>query len=635
MRLISNWATKQLFYLALPRTLFAPAKDFLCFGERLKYTEQRLNFLIRCKSNKLFPNFIENSIVIRSNILFPIKNPSSSNVHTSRLKRQSLNQHIDQCYATIRNCKYNLNLLSNSLSNSSVHFYQLLPIFNNNNNQTKYRTKHRLMRKFDALITTREVPDSADPEPKSPIITPDPPETKVSSIGVELVKEEVEVLALGPNFALTPKIDDNLVREVKVNIAQTACRLRQMGPADKETKDTCPTRSQHIRSKGVPFQSPFIGTPRTDDVNLEHSIKQLERVILKRLENTKTKPNLTAEEREGLRSLLARRGEIHLSRSDKGGEFVVLERETQRELTEQHLLSSSGVYEHVPPTRTYKGREQPIAKVTDTSYSRQRARITKRLEDDGNTLWSTICKRRKFSNSLYNTFRTLHSSLPTMYVLVKTHKINWDSFKTDCKNDIINNCKVRPIVSCCGGPTEKLAWIVTSILSPLLKHVPSNLQNIHEHLSMLQGIPKEELAGKQFFSADVTSLYTNINVTASVQDLVDMAEEHWEELDTWGLELVDIHEMLDFVLCNPYFSYNGKIYRQLVGLFMGSKPSPLAAIIRVYSYERRSVYLDLRISFYKRYVDDTGSFATIAQFDMSLMMIQFCCDNMDELRLRI
>ena len=43
---------------------------------------------------------------------------------------------------------------------------------------------------------------------------------------------------------------------------------------------------------------------------------------------------------------------------------------------------------------------------------------------------------------------------------------------------------------------------------------------------------------------------------------------------------------------------------------MGSKPSPLAAIIRVYSYERRSVYLDLRISFYKRYVDDTGSFAT-------------------------
>ena len=217
--------------------------------------------------------------------------------------------------------------------------------------------------------------------------------------------------------------------------------------------------------------------------------------------------------------------------------------------------------------------------------------------------------RRKFSDNMYNTFRTRHSILPTMYVLVKTHKIDWDSFNTDSKYDIIDNCKVRPIVSCCGGPTEKLAWIVTSILSPLLKHVPSNLQNIHEHLSILQSIPKEELAGKQFFSADVTSLYTNINVAASVQDLVDMAEEHWEELDTWGLELVDIQKLLEFVLCNPYFTYNGKTYRQLVGLFMGSKPSPLAAIIRVYSYERRSIYSDLSITFYKRYVDDTGSFA--------------------------
>ena len=112
-----------------------------------------------------------------------------------------------------------------------------------------------------------------------------------------------------------------------------------------------------------------------------------------------------------------------------------------------------------------------------------------------------------------------------------------------------------------------------------------------------------------FFSADVVSLYTNIDIQASVKSLIEFSIEHWEELDTWGISATDIHRMLDVVLGNSFFVYANKLYKQLVGLFMGSKPSPLAAIIRVYMFERSSIYRDLRLTFYRRYVDDTASFA--------------------------
>ena len=90
---------------------------------------------------------------------------------------------------------------------------------------------------------------------------------------------------------------------------------------------------------------------------------------------------------------------------------------------------------------------------------------------------------------------------------------------------------------------------------------------------------------------------------------MELTLEHWDTLDTWGISAGYIHQALEFVLTNSYFTYNTRLYRQLVGLFMGCKPSPLAAISRMFVYERKSIYLDQHLTFYGRYVDDAGSFA--------------------------
>lgn len=166
-------------------------------------------------------------------------------------------------------------------------------------------------------------------------------------------------------------------------------------------------------------------------------------------------------------------------------------------------------------------------------------------------------------------------------------------------------------MSCCGSPTEKLAWLCTKVLSSLLDHVPSHLRDIHSHLERLKQVSPEDLRGKKFCSTDVTSLYTNINIQGCIEDVISLASEHENSLQMFGMELVDVHEMQELVFTSSYFTFNQKLYQQLLGLFMGCKPSPIGAIVRVHTFERRSVYIDPHylpiVTVYGRYVDDAGT----------------------------
>ena len=99
--------------------------------------------------------------------------------------------------------------------------------------------------------------------------------------------------------------------------------------------------------------------------------------------------------------------------------------------------------------------------------------------------------------------------------------------------------------------------------------MPSHLNNIYDHLNTLNSLTSQELAGRKFCSADKSSLYTNINVHQSIDDVIEFAADNLETLDLLGLQLVDVHEMLEIVLGNAFFTYQGKLYLQLTGLFMG------------------------------------------------------------------
>ena len=171
------------------------------------------------------------------------------------------------------------------------------------------------------------------------------------------------------------------------------------------------------------------------------------------------------------------------------------------------------------------------------------------------------------------------------------------------------NVKLRPIVSCVNSPTEKLAWLAAHICTPLLQKIPSHLNNLHDYLTRLRDLNNDQRKGLQFYSADVNALYTNIDPRQTIQDLMNMIIEFWDDTPTYGLTLSDIESILEVVFNNSYFCYDSKVFLQLMGLFMGLRPSPIGAIVRVYTFERNSIYTDITyitIICYGRYIDDMG-----------------------------
>ena len=126
----------------------------------------------------------------------------------------------------------------------------------------------------------------------------------------------------------------------------------------------------------------------------------------------------------------------------------------------------------------------------------------------------------------------------------------------------------------------------------------------------------QTLIGNKFYTADVVSLYTNIKVDKAIQNVIDMFVEHRDEINMYGLNPTQLHEMLETVFHHSYFSYNKHVYLQILGLFMGCIPSPILAVCRVHMFECASIYTDINFItnyFYKIYIDDAGSTAHLME----------------------
>ena len=241
-----------------------------------------------------------------------------------------------------------------------------------------------------------------------------------------------------------------------------------------------------------------------------------------------------------------------------------MNKNSQCELTEHYLRSTTGVYKYVEPTRKYHGEYRPINNPTAVTFRRQIKSITERLQNKCNNLWKTICIRHNLDDSITRGFLSSNTQLPAMHILLKTHKFNVSQISNSL--DINQVCKIRPIVSCVSSPTEKLAWLCTHILTPLLEFIPCHLNNIFQHLEHLSQLTPEQLAGKQFCSGDISSLYTNINIQSCITDIIAFMDEHKSHINLYGLKLIDIEEMLELVLGDAYFTYNSRVFLQLVYL---------------------------------------------------------------------
>ena len=75
-----------------------------------------------------------------------------------------------------------------------------------------------------------------------------------------------------------------------------------------------------------------------------------------------------------------------------------------------------------------------------------------------------------------------------------------------------------------------------------------------------------------------------------------------------NLLLSDILELLDFVLSTTYFSYDGRIYRQIQGAPMGSLVSVVVSNLYMEDHEEKSLssaLKEMKPQIWKRYINNS------------------------------
>ncbi|EYB97498.1 hypothetical protein Y032_0140g2179 [Ancylostoma ceylanicum] len=162
--------------------------------------------------------------------------------------------------------------------------------------------------------------------------------------------------------------------------------------------------------------------------------------------------------------------------------------------------------------------------------------------------------------------------------------------------------KIRPIVSCVGGPTDKISWFLNKIVSQLLSKIPSHLTNTRHFLDQLRKTDSsQECVIKSF---DVTSLYTNVSISDALQALNEMLRSYGNEIETYGLSRARIMILVKECLSCNVFKWSGKYFFQIRGLAMKQRLAPVPAICFMSKMEQPVLKRQPLLSLHRRLLRD-------------------------------
>ena len=102
---------------------------------------------------------------------------------------------------------------------------------------------------------------------------------------------------------------------------------------------------------------------------------------------------------------------------------------------------------------------------------------------------------------------------------------------------------------------------------------------------------------------DITSLYTNIPHNEGIQSIKEMLAIHKPPKSLPQKSY--IIELLEVILTNNHFEFNGKHYHQVSGTAMGTKLAPSYANLFMAKFEEKYVYTyPLQPKLWKRFIID-------------------------------
>jgi len=175
----------------------------------------------------------------------------------------------------------------------------------------------------------------------------------------------------------------------------------------------------------------------------------------------------------------------------------------------------------------------------------------------------------------------------------------------------------RPIISGCEGPTERISSFVDYLLQPIAKTQQSYLKDTTDFINFIEKTKVEENA--VLVSMDVTSLYTNIPQEEGITTVCNAYETFHKNSPPIPTRFV--REMLQLILKENSFQFNGKNYLQTHGTAMGTKVAVAFANIFMSAIETEIIRLSSNKPLvWKRYIDGIFSLWNIDKKDIGLFI---------------
>lgn len=512
-------------------------------AEKQATTQERLNFLIQCRRNHLTPNFIKRSLRGTERIFTPSR---SFERRREGFCRDLLNEAIQATHRT----KAFLRRESTRLASRRNCYICPLTGWVEQQaamifRETAVTCYQRLQHKFKTLKNNERQQQQWNQR------------TRLNNMSsVQPTDELASLLDKGPKFALTQTITEKTLRDVEIGLERAINNIRW-----KEFW------SHQTTNKPASRQYPFIRTkshqaPKADPVTEQELSLLKKRVMATYRNHKKGNTNYSAQQMKELKDLKSN-DDIIVKPSDKCKGLVILDKTDY--LAKADTITEN--YEEV--ARNPTNRTEAVTK-----------RIIRETLDG------------KVDEKIIQALMPQSSRTAELYGLPKDHK---------------PDVPLRPIVSACGDPLDRISQLLERILSQLLRFVPSHLSNTDEYLHRLSDTyPGHMLpTGSIVFSVDVTNLYGNIPYKEAIESAKCLLESHHQEINMLGLSVSDVTKLLNHCLSNNYLRFGDRYFRQTRGIAMGSRVAPPLAIIFMDSLERQfNNTAAHKPDIYMRYIDD-------------------------------
>ena len=172
-----------------------------------------------------------------------------------------------------------------------------------------------------------------------------------------------------------------------------------------------------------------------------------------------------------------------------------------------------------------------------------------KVEDKINRTLKQFKDMSLISSDTYQSLYSSGSSFSILYGLPKIHK---------------PNVPLKPILAAYNSPNFSIA----KFLVPLLNSLAINEYTIPNSSNFVPDILNQN-SKFHMISFDVQSLFTNVPLSQTIDIILDKLFPHPASCFN-GFDKANFRKLLELSVLDTYFMFNGKIYKQVDGMAMGS-----------------------------------------------------------------